>query len=483
MNEKELNILLKELVREPHETEWLEFKANFHSPEEIGERLSALSNGACLKNKKFGYLVFGVKDVTHQILGTAFKAKSHKKGKEDLEHWLLNRLRPRIDIEIFEFDTDNGEYISLYKIPAATNSPTEFTNISYIRIGSYTKKLGDYPLKASKLWKSFSKQAFEKEIALKNVTSADIIRLLDTPTYFELIKLPYPTTQERVIEKFESEKLVIKTTKGYDITNLGAILFAKKLNEFETLKRKAIRVIVYKDKNRIDTVREQMGQRGYAVGFVGLINWINSQLPANEEIGKALRKETKMYPEIAIREVVANALIHQDFNEKGFPAIEIFSDRVEITNTGLPIIPTDRFIDEYQSRNEQLADIMRRMGICEEKGSGFDKVIFSNELYQLPAVNILKQELHTKVILYSYMPLNKMDKKDKIRACYQHACLKRVSNETMTNETLRTRFKIDDKNSAIASRIIKETFDAGFIKKGDPTSKSRKHIKYIPFWA
>lgn len=483
MNSMDLNILLKRLAKEPQETEWLEFKANFHSEKEIGERISALSNSACLKNKNFGYLVFGVEDTTHRVIGTTFKAKAHKKGQEELEHWLLNRLRPRIDIEVFEFDTEDNKHISLYKIPAASNSPTEFINISYIRVGSYTKKLGDYPLKASKLWKSFSKHSFEREIALKNTSTAAIIDLLDTSTYFDLIKSPYPTTQERVIEKFESEKFILKTSKGYNITNLGAILFAKDLNKFEILKRKAIRVIVYKGKNRIETIREQIGRRGYAVGFVGLINWVNGQLPANEEIGKALRKETRMYPEIAIREIIANALIHQDFHEKGFPIIEIFSDRVEITNTGLPIISTDRFIDEYQSRNEQLADIMRRMGICEEKGSGFDKVVFYNELYQLPAVNILKQEQHTKVILYSYLPLNKMDKKDKIRACYQHACLKYVSNDIMTNETLRARFEIDDRNSAIASRIIRDTIVAGYIKKEDPTSKSRKHIKYLPFWA
>jgi ATP-dependent DNA helicase RecG len=196
-------------------------------------------------------------------------------------------------------------------------------------------------------------------------------------------------------------------------------------------------VIVYKGKNKVQTECEQVGAKGYAVGFEGLVDWINSQLPANEEIGKALRKDTRMYPEIAIRELVANALIHQDLTEKGFPMVEIFSDRIEISNPGTPLVTPERFIDAYISRNDKLADIMRRIGFCEEKGSGLDKVIFYNELYQLPPINIIVAEKRTRVTIYSYKTLNELDKKEKIRACYQHACLKYVSNEKMTNHSLR----------------------------------------------
>jgi predicted HTH transcriptional regulator len=190
-----------------------------------------------------------------------------------------------------------------------------------------------------------------------------------------------------------------------------------------------------------------------------------------------------MYPEIAIRELVANALIHQDLSVKGFPMIEIFSDRIEISNPGNPLITPERFIDSYISRNEKLADLMRRMGFCEEKGSGLDKVIFYNELYQLPPINVITDENRTRVTIFSYKKLNDLDKREKIRACYQHSCLKWVSNEKMTNQSLRARFSIDDKNAAIASRIIKDTFEVDMIKEDDPNNKSRKHRSYVPFWA
>lgn len=481
MNEQQLIELLNELVKQTNESEWVEFKLNFHSEQEIGERISALANGAAIQNQDFGYLVFGVEDKTHLIKGTTFRPKQQKKGNEELEHWLVQRLDPRIDFRIYEFSYDVTRQIVVFIIPAAHNRPVDFFHHSYIRVGSITRRLAEFPEKEAKIWLKKTKP-YEQEIAKDNLNASDVIRLLSTETYFDLMKLPYPSNQAGVIEKFIDENLVVKS-RGYAITNLGAILFAKSLPEFETVERKSVRVIVYKGKNKVETIREQIGAKGYALGFLGLVDWINSQLPANEEIGKALRKESRMYPEIAIRELVANALIHQDLTVKGFPMIEVFSDRIEISNPGNPLITPDRFIDSYISRNEKLADFMRRMGFCEEKGSGLDKVIFYNELYQLPPINVITDENRTRVTIYSYKSLNDLDKREKIRACYQHSCLKWVSNEKMTNQSLRERFTIDDKNAAIASRIIKDTFEAGMIKEDDPENKSRKHRSYVPFWA
>lgn len=481
MTQPQLIELLDELVKQPHESEWVEFKLNFHSAEEIGECISALSNGACIHNQPFGYMVFGIEDRTHIIKGTTFKAKSHKKGKEDLEHWLAIRLNPRIDFVVYEFDYESDRHISVFIIPATKRQPVEFLHQSYIRVGSIIRKLNEFPEKQAKIWKKET-SPFEKEIARDNLKASDISKFLSTETYFDLMKLPYPSTQQGVIDKLVEDGLVVKA-KSYAITKLGAILFAKQLKDFESVERKSVRVIVYQGKNKVETEREQIGVKGYAIGFERLVDWINSQLPANEEIGKTLRTESRIYPEIAIRELVANALIHQDLTEKGFPMVEIFTDRIEISNPGTPLVTPERFIDAYLSRNEKLADMMRRMGFCEEKGSGLDKVIFYNELYQLPPVNVIVAENRTRVTIYSYKTLNELDKKEKIRACYQHACLKYVSNEKMTNQSLRERFKIEDRNYSIASRIIREALVDGVIKEDDPENKSRKYASYIPFWA
>lgn len=424
MNDAELKKIVDHVVHLSIENEWVEFKHNFHSCEEIGERISAISNSACLLKRPYGFLIFGIEDGTHNIIGTSFKARSAKKGNEELEMWLLNRLNPRIDIECLEFDYDDDKHISMYRIPAATNRPVTFLHESYIRIGSMTKKLSLYPEKEAKIWRNNPHKPLDSIILKENLDENEITKYLHTEAYFTLMGLPLPNNIQGIIDRFLSERFITKDLFGYGITQLGAILFAKNLNDFSGLNRKAIRVIVYNGKNKIETIRERIGEKGYAVDFENTIDWINGQLPANEEIGKALRREVRMYPEIAIRELFANAIIHQDFSEQGFPMVEIFSDRVEISNPGLPVINIDRFIDEYQSRNDSLADVMRRLGFCEEKGSGWDKAIAACELYQLPPILTRIQETRTCVSLLSYRKLNDLNKEERISTCYQHASLK-----------------------------------------------------------
>ena len=148
-----------------------------------------------------------------------------------------------------------------------------------------------------------------------------------------------------------------------------------------------------------------------ANGFEEFIRSINDQLPANEVLGQAFRREFRMYPKVAVRELVANAIIHQDFSVTGDgPKVEIFTDRVEITNPGRPLIDTLRFVDEPpRSRNETLASLLRRMNICEERGSGIDKTLFQIDLHQLPAPEFRVTDHHTIATMFSAMPLDRME--------------------------------------------------------------------------
>jgi len=286
------------------------------------------------------------------------------------------------------------------------------------------------------------------------------------------------------LQRFESEKIISTGVNGWTISNLGAILFAKRLDAFQPLARKAPRVIVYDGKSKLRTKQDFQGKMGYAVGFQGLIEFINRLVPSNEVIEGALRHQAKMFPDIAIRELVANALIHQDFNETGTSVVvEIYDDRMEISNPGTPFIDVDRFIDEYQSRNERLADIMRRLGICEEKGSGIDKVVSSAEAFQLPAPDFRAGQRRTTVVLFGHKEVEDMDRNDRIRACYQHCCLRYVMNDRMNNQSLRERLKLPESKTATVSQIISATIDAGRIKIADTTQTSTRYRSYIPYWA
>ncbi len=482
MNEQELHSLMLRLIT-AKENEFIEFKENNAKPEEIGKRISALSNGAALVGQQYGYLVFGIEDASHKVVGTNFSPSTEKIGNEELEMWLSRMLSPRIDFRMYEF-VYQDKNIAMLHIPAASSQPVNFQNNAYIRVGSITKPLKDYPEKERKLWQHSSSE-FEKEIALSSVSAAEVVSLLDTQAVFDmLLKIPYPTNQGGVIDKLISEKFIERSNGHFNITNLGALLFAKNINSFSTISRKTVRVVKYKGKGKFETEKDIIGQLGYGNGFERLLTYLSGLLPSNEIIGNAIRKEVLMYPPLALRELVANAIIHQDFRERGTSVlIEIYEDRIEISNPGKPIIDPSRFIDEYQSRNELLASAMRRMGLCEEKGSGIDKVIQQAEIWQLPAPDFQAKETHTKAILYAHKEFNEMNKSDRIRACYQHSAIMYVTNQRMTNQSLRDRFKVEEQNAAVVSRIIRDALEVNMIKPEDPDSKSRKFVRYLPFWA
>lgn len=478
MKEEKLEKLLQNLVSLSKETEIVEFKENNFQKEEIGKRISALANSANLLDKKKAYLVFGVQDKTHKVVGTTFKPKSEKIGNEYLESWLTQMLAPKTDFQIYEFNFEEKNII-LFEISPPISQPIKFQNIAYIRIVSTTRKLSDYPEKERKIWQNIDKKSFGKGIAKEGLTVSEVLSFLDYSKFFSLTKQELPSETKKFVEKMIEYSLVNKNFENdFDITNLGAILFAKDLSSFPTIKRKAVRVVVYDGDSRVKILKNQEGNLGYAAAFENLITFIDNILPSNEEISKSFRKEVKMYPEIAIREFIANALIHQDFSISGTsPLLEIFESRIEITNAGVPLIDIERFIDHAPfSRNEDLARFMRQIGICEELGSGIDRALLEISVFQLPAPKFEKGNNFTRIIMYSYKKLRDMTTEDKVRACYQHTVLKWIEGKRMTNESLRERFGIEKQNYSTASRIIGEAIKAEKIKE------SEKPKEYIPYW-
>jgi len=476
--------IINELRKLPGETEWVEFKSNNSKPEEIGEYLSALANSSALMGKVNAYMIWGIDNDSHEIIGTTFKPKNIRIGNEELENWLLRLASPKINFNFYTLDI-GGVAVVLLEIGAAFRHPVRFKGEDYIRVGSYKTKLKDHPEKERELWMAFDKLPFEKEIAAENVSDEDVLRLLNYPAYFEMTDLPLPENRAGILAALNAEEIIFESKSGnWDITNLGAILFAKKLSDFSHLKRKAVRVIQYKGNSKFETIREEISEKGYAVGYEDLIKVIMQLLPSHEIIEHAFRREISMFPELAIRELVANAMIHQDFHIRGTSImIEMFSNRIEITSPGLPLVKTDRFLDSPpKSRNEAIASFMRRVKICEERGSGIDRVVIQTEIYQLPAPVFRTTDEHTQAILFAHKELKEMDKSERVRACYLHAALRYVQNSPMTNTTLRERFAIDVKNSAIVSRIISDTMVAKLVRCHDETVGTKAR-KYIPWWA
>lgn len=474
---------INELLALDKETEWLEFKSNHLASEKIGEYISAISNAAALHQRDEGYLIFGVNDKTRKITGTTFDPhKTKGKGDKDLEIWLNIQLKPKIDFTIKEMEHPDGRLVVFF-IKATKSGPIAFSGKKYIRIGSNQNPLDQYPDKEAVIWER--RKPFETIIALENVSEDDVLNLLHYDSYFKMMKISVPKTTRGIIEKFIEEKYLTQKNGKLCITNLGAILFAEDLSKFEKLSGKALRIIRYDGNNKLNAIKDMPGKKGYAVGFDNFISHLHAQLPATEIIQGGRRETLETYAPKAIREFVANALVHQDFALAGGPLVEIFDDRIEISNPGRPLVDPKRFVDTApQSRNESLADSLRRLKICEKRGSGVDRALVDIEMAQLPAPSLESGEADVHATIYARKDLGSLTTEEKLRACYWHCCVKYVvDRDPMTNASLCQRLNIDDKNKALASRILKQAQEKKLIKPFDPDNKSLRYIKYIPFWA
>ncbi len=484
MTDTEVWEKILELTGLSAEREWFEFKESQFTPQMVGEYISAISNSVAVHGLPEGYVVWGIRDSDHALVGTSFDPYREKHGGQNFIQWLRTMISPDLDTEFHLIQKDGMNFV-LLRIPKAQANPSRFQSHPFIRVGSTNKKLSEVPALEMKLWQIFSQVSFEEGFARTGLTDSDVLNILDYPNYFTLLGKNLPDNKAGIIEALLQEEFVTKEVGNkYSITNMGAILFAKNLDEFKSLGRKSLRVIVYKDDNRTETLKEQVGRKGYAVGFAGALDFINNLLPMNEIIGRAYRKEVKLFPEIAIRELVANALIHQDFGISGTgPMVEIFSDRIEITNSGIPLIDTKRFLDHSpRSRNEKLASFLRRAGICEERGSGIDKVFLAIEAYQLPPPDFQVMTDSTRIILFGLREHSEMSPEERIQACYWHAVLLYASGgKKMSNASLRERLGIKKENYPMASKVISETLRKGLIKPADPDSA--KNVSYLPFWA
>ena len=356
---------------------------------------------------------------------------------------------------------------------------------TYIRTGGTTRKASRQEVGALML---NSKQLhFEELHASKMKTAIEILESINYKSICTLSKKRLPTNHIEIIDWMRDEKMLQQVDKdGYYITNFGALAAAKNINEFDGIKRKTIRLVKYKGLTKQNAEREIMGQKGYAVGFEGLIKYLKLLLPSSEIIKNALRAETTVYPEIALRELIANALIHQDFTISGTgPMIEIFDDRIEISNPGklLPTKRIDRLIRTTpQSRNEILAAAFRRYSICEERGSGFEKAVAAIELFGLPPLKFEEVDNSFRVTMYSPKTFGQMRPEERIEACYQHSIIRYYSSGAMTNSSLRERFKMHERQRPQISLVIKDAIDTGKIKPKDIENVSSKFSEYIPYW-
>ena len=462
-----------------HELNELDWKAALSSDKKrLSEHLSAFAN-----YPGGGFLTYGI-DNTGALVGIA--------EAETVINQLANLGRDAVEPQValdHAIETIGNSRILFVHIPESTVKPVHLRGKdlehAFIRSGGTTRpasrqEVGHMMMNSrTPRWEELRASTLLSEDAALNALEIDPI--------FNMLERPISTEPAARFQWLIDEHFVERAEGGGFITNLGAMAAASDLNRFPDLARKMLRVIVYDGQNKALTKLEREGKRGYAVSFQDLLRFVMSLLPQSEVIERALRVTKTVYPEIALRELIANALIHQDFSITGTaPLIEVFSDRIEISNPGglLPSKRLDRLIGtQPESRNEQLARAFRRYKICEERGSGLLKAGLAVEIYGLPPIRFEAGQNFFKVTLFTPRTFSQMSPRERLEGCYQHAVLQHFSGSALTNTSLRQRLKMPERQRSMVSVLIQEALDQNLIKPSDPENRSKKFAEYIPAWA
>lgn len=478
--------LVNQLVARAAESQTVEFKESNDDAFMIGKDISALSNAAAMEGQDYAYMLWGVDDATHDIIGTTFNPLAAKHKGQELELWLRLKLSQNAEFRFIPIDM-HGKHVVILRIWPASGYPVSFDGDEYIRSGTSTQRLEKNSQRERRLWEVTKSESFEEQIAMQWLTIDETLSLLDWPAYFAQTGTPQPSDPNAIVHYLELEGLVKTLDSGqYAITNLGALLFARNMQQFPTIQRKALRVIKYEGTRKSSPSRTQTYQRGYA-DMDAIVDFLQPWLPETETIGRALRVTHLAYPQIAVRELLANMLIHQDLTARGSgPLIEVFDNRIEFSNPGNSLIRLERLVnDPPEARNPKLADVSRRLHMCEEAGSGWDKIIDACESAHLPSPVIQESKATESpsmmVRLSQYCPYAELSPSERKDACYWHACIQFADGMNLTNASLRERFGLSESYSSQISRLIRDCVAANLIKAVDPDAP-RKKMAYIPAW-
>jgi ATP-dependent DNA helicase RecG len=413
MTEERLKQLLDELCRLPGETEWVEFKVNYVKHEEIGKDISALSNSACLHDKKNTYLVFGIENETHNVVGTAFKPKHYKVGSEELENWLARLLKPRIDFKIYEFKYSN-KLMVIFEIDPTHHTPVKFKNTAYIRVGSYTKKLSDFPEKERKIWKKQTIYDWSAQIC-KNAAVDDLDPEAVSKARKEY-KQKYPQQAEEV-DKWNDLTFLnkAKVTIRNKITNAAIVLLGKNESEhFISPSTAKMTWILRNEKNETKDY-EHFGPP-FVLNTDRVLAKIRNLKYRYLPDGTLFPIEINQYEPYVIREALHNCIAHQDYELRDTVTVEEKSDELIFINSGSFIPGTVESVIQQNApqkqRNGFLANAMLNLGMIDVIGSGIVRMFnmqkerfFPLPDYDLSAPDKVRVTIFGKVLNENYTQL------------------------------------------------------------------------------
>jgi len=349
-----------------------------------------------LHEKKNAYLVFGIENKTHEVLGTKFKPKHHKVGNEELENWLVRLLKPRIDFRIYQFNYNNKP-IAIFEIDPAQHIPVKFKGIAYVRVGSYTKKMSDFPEKERKIWKKEAAYDWSAQICEKAKIS-DLEPKAISKAKKEY-KQKYSNLSDEIVRWDRGTFLnKAKLTINGKITNTAIILLGKSESEHFISPSVAKITWIVKDANNVEKDYEHFGPPLIlnAERVFTKIRNLKYRYLADETL---FPTEINQYDPWVIREALHNCIAHQDYELNGKINLVEKPDELIFSNVGsfIPenietVIKPDWAPEIY--RNRFLTTAMVGLNMIDTIGSGIRKMFKTQmeRFFPLPDYDLTQAE-------------------------------------------------------------------------------------------
>lgn len=481
MTQKELEQLLAELLQLTNETEWVEFKVDYYHPHETGEYISALANSACLHNKPKGYLIFGIKNKTHNVVGTNFKPRQTKIGNEELENWVIRLLNPRIDFVIREFEFNNIPTV-LLEIDAADNVPVKFKGTAYIRVGSYKKKLSDYPAKERKIWRKKADYDWSAQIC-DDATLNDL-----DPEAIKKARKEFKQKEPELadeVDDWDDIKFLnkAKVTINNKITNTAIILLGKSESE-HFVSPSVVRITwVLKD--------EQNFEKDYTHFDPPFIINVEKVFARVRNLNYRFLPDRTLFPiEVTqydpwvIREALHNCIAHQDYELHSKINVIEKTDELIFSNVGsfIPgsvetVIQQDAPPEFY--RNSFLATAMVNLNMIDTIGGGIRKMFqFQKQRYfPMPDYDLTQPKrvivsIHGKILDENYTHL-----------LIENADMELNTAILLDKVQKRTRLSKDEHKSLKSKKLVEGRYPNLFVSShiAAVAGEKARYIKYKGF--
>ncbi|MEO8342980.1 MAG: RNA-binding domain-containing protein, partial [Gallionella sp.] len=384
----ELQKKLDVLLHLPAETEWVEFKHNNNKPEEIGEYLSAIANGAALHGKQTGYIVWGIQDGAHAVVGTSFAPKRARVGNEELENWLLHMLSPRIDFTIHEFR--HGELpVVMFEVQAANSTPVRFQSDAFIRVGSYKKKLKDFPEKERRLWQLLS--TTQQDWSAQIVEAASLDDLDSTALQFARAqyRIKHPQRANE-LDSWDDATFLnkAKTCIGGKVTHAALVLLGKEESAHLLAPAVAQLTWVLRNEAKVEQDYEHFGLP-LILSSDRILNKVRNLTIRHLPSGTLFPQEVSQYDPWVMRETLHNCIAHQDYVLHGRISLVETPDSLIFTNLGTFIPGTVEEMIRSDAppavyRNKFLADAMVNLNMIDTIGSGIKKMFMAQRQRNFP---------------------------------------------------------------------------------------------------